>query len=518
MATLKIKSMEQIRDDFLRTYRNELIRRGIPNPNVSYGTEIYIKATALAQQVYVAMNNTVIKGDSLMPDTAQDGDLERFASLYGLKLKPAAGSVGQIIFHTTISPSISVLVSAGARLQDSAGLTYQVETTGPYKEGDKIDVIAIDTGFSTNLNVNSILRWVDLPSFSTPTAEASIAFTGGTDDETIESLRGRVLEKLANPPGGGNWSQVAATAEGSTSSVQKAFIYPACNGPATAGVAITSAPTSEYKGRDFAGDTTVLNNFVIPAVIGDYPEFVDFIITNCVNQTVDVSIGLSLPSAKTASIPGSGNGWLDGNPFPKPIISAGTYVTGYCDVTLVTSETIFRVNCDVSAVPATPNTVVNICWLSKRDWILRIGQGTVSGSNPYTVTLLPSSIPFKDTTGAGLNNGDYIFPAAINMETYVSALLDQFGNLGPGQKIDPSVVSGIFPRAFRRPLVEDTWHSDIGPSITKFLQNTGDEVLDVQYLYVQDVGNGPGKCPYPTSVQNGPFILVPNKLAFYPII
>lgn len=519
MASLNVKTMEKIRDDYLKTYRTEMIRRGVANPNISFGMEIYVKASSFARQIAIAMNNTVIKGDALTPDTAQNDDLERYAGFYGLNLKPASGSIGQVILRTTIANNIAILIAANVQLQDLSGLTYQTVTTGSYKDGDLIDVQAIDTGISTNLAVGTVLRWVTLPAYAEPTVEAGIPFTGGSDNETIESLRVRVLQKLANPPGGGNWSQVAEIAESSTPSVQKAFIYPACNGPATAGVAVASAPTENYKGRDFGGDVTILNNNVIPNVLGNFPEFADFIITNCVNMIIDVTIGLSLPSAKTASIPGNGIGWLDGVIFPRPIISGETYLTGYCDVASVVSSTVFLVNADETSLPATTSTIVNICWLSKQDFILRTAKATVSGgSSPYTVTLTSDSDPFTSTDGTDIAVGDYVFPGALNMLSYVDAVLAEFAGLGPGQKVDPTVVSGLFPRAFRRPLVQDSWASDMGPSVLKFIRQVGNEVADVQYLFKEDVGAGAGKCPIPSSVLDGPYILVPNNLAFYPII
>lgn len=522
MASLNVKTMEAIRDDFLRTYRSELIRRGIQNPNVSFGTEIYIKATAFAQQLAIAENNTVLKGDALMPDTALDGDLQRYAGFYSLSLKPAVGSLGQIIFSTTVANNIAVLVAAGTQLQDPFGQTYQVLTTGNYKQDGYIDVGAIDTGASTNIPQGTTLRWsATIPAYAVPTASAGIPFTGGSDNETIESLRVRVLQKLSTPPGGGNWSQIAETAE-ATLEVQKSFVYMACNGPATCGVAIVSAPTATYKGRDFGGDLTVLNTDVIPAVLGNYPESTNFIITNCVNKPINVSIGLSLPSAKTASIPGNGSGWLDGNPSPVPVISSVAYVTGYCDVASIdptTPSTLFTVNADVTSIPATSGSLINICWLSTRDWILRTSQATITGSaSPYTITLTTGSTPFQSNDGTSIQVGDWIFPAALNTATYVAALLDEYAGFGPGQKIDPASVAGLFPRAYRRPLTQDSWSSDIGPSVSKFLENTGTEVFDVQYLYRQDVGSGPGVCPIPASVQLGPFVLIPNQLAFYPIL
>jgi hypothetical protein len=521
------KSMEEIRDDYLRTYKAELQRRGIINPNVSFGTEIYIKATALAQQIAVAMQNTVIEGDALMPDTAQDEDLQRLAGLYNLFLKPSIGSIGSIILKTTIDVLTPILISAGQQLQDSSGLLYQVINTGSFKDGDFINLQSIDTGIATNIGINSVLKWVTIPAYAQPTASVGTAFIGGFDAENIEQLRVRLLEKLANPAGGGNWSQVADSAQKSNSTVEKAFVYPACNGPATTGVAVTSAASTSYKGRDFndiSANPYVLNNFVIPGVIGDFPENVDFIINNCVNKPIDLSIGLSLPYSKLASTPGNGTGWIDANPIPIPIKSSpNSYLTGYCSVDSVDTSKQFIVNCDNSNIDGYGNTIYNIGWISKIDWKYRTAKATslYYDNNMYQFTLLSNETPFSgfddNNNETQISAGDYVFPAALNMENYINAILEQFASLGPGEKISTS-TKGLFPRAHRRPLITEQFPCDLGPSILKFLSNTGPEVLDVQYLYKQNVGSGSGKCPVPTSVRNGPYILTPNNIGIYPIL
>jgi hypothetical protein len=104
------------------------------------------------------------------------------------------------------------------------------------------------------------------------------------------------------------------------------------------------------------------------------------------------------------------------------------------------------------------------------------------------------------------------------MSVYVATLLGQFANIGCGQKLDPSTVAGLFPRAWRRPTMQDSWPSDVGPSLLKFIVDSGAEVLDVQYLYREDHGEGDGKCPYPASVQDAPYILIPGQFGFYPLI
>jgi len=495
-----VKTVEQIRDDMLRTYANELRRRGIPNPNTSPGTEIYIRYTAIAQQIAIALNNTVIKADSQMIDTAQDGDLVRLAGLYGLSQRAAGGSAGYIVLSTTVGTT-PIAIAVGSQLSDGSGLEYKVSLAGNYQDGDNVPVSAIDTGVATNLSVGEVLRWSAPPSYVTSTAlVGSGGLTGGVDQETIEDLRTRLAEIFHTPPAGGNWSQVAGIAESSSTFVQKAFVYPACNGPATAGVAVITAPTATNKSRDITngGSNNVLNSTVKPAIIAAFPEFAEFIITGTVDYPASVSMGLSLPSATTASPPGVGGGWLDAIPFPTKISQ------GFTGCTNVTASDHFQILAD-----AAPQVGNSITWLSRDDWkprVAKILSYVDDGGGFYTVVI---DTPFTSDNGVDIAVGDWISPAAVNSETYYNAMLEVFANFGPGEKTN---LSGLLPRASRRPSVSSTWVSNLGPSVIKFLENTGSEVLDVSYLYRSIVTPG-----VPGSIQDAPYVLTPLQIGFYPL-
>ena len=490
------KTLEEIRDSALTTYRNALIQRGISNPNTSFGTEIYVKFTAIAQQLAVLSNNISIFRDSVLATTAQGVDLENIASIYGLSLKPAGGSIGFIVLTTTVV--VPVLIPVSAQLTDEAGLTYEVTIGGAYSDGDSIPIKSIDTGEVTNLGEDAVLRWSSAPPFVTPTALIDIGgLDGGADAEDYEDLRARLLEKFANSTGGGNWAQVNSTAEKSSKTVQKAFCYPACNGPATVGVAVVGAASKTNKNRDISALT--LATTISPSIIAEFPLFAEFIITTVQNLPVDVSIGLSLPNSPQAASPGPGGGWINGVPWP-------TYsVTDFSQVSSVTgSAKTFTLLADVAPIAG----LTEICWVSTDDWKLRTAIViSYTGAGPtWTVTL---DKPFTSDNGVPIAVGDYVFPNASKMSTYVDTLLDQFAKLGPGQKTDQA---GVLPRAYRRPLTSDSWVSDLGPSVLKFIVLVGDEVLDASYLAV--TLSSP---PVPTLITDAPYILVPRKISFTPL-
>ncbi|WP_437489483.1 baseplate J/gp47 family protein [Sorangium sp. So ce1014] len=493
VESLRIKSLEDIRDDFLRTYRNSLIKRGIANPNVSEGTEIFLRATALAQQIYVASSNVPLAANAQMADTAQGDDLVRVARLYKLALRPAGPSSGPVVLDATVSTPIAI--PTGAQFLDPAGLTYKVEVGGSYSDGDEIPIASVDTGASTNLPAGTVLRWTAPPPFVQPIAVVGTGgLTGGVDAEDYEGLRARLLERLQSPPNGTNWPSITLAAEQASTAVQKAFAYSACNGPSTVHVAVVRAPTSTNKHRDV--DALVLSGTIVPAVLAAFPEFVEVVVTTVQNQEVDLSMGLALPASPKASPAGPGGGWTDANPFP---VRASP---GYSAVLAVTNTTRFVVASDIPPIVGS-----QVCWLSRDDWTLRTAKVTSFMAAPnYDITI---ETPFVSTNGVSVAVGDYIFPAAENMPAYVAAVLDGFGKLGPYEKTNNA---SLLPCAYRRPLASSSWPAELKKSFLRNLSDAGDEVFDAQYLYQSSVTP-----PLPAAITDGPYIFVPRQIGFYPV-
>ena len=496
MTNFQTKTYAQFRDDFLRSVSNALQTiAGIPNLDVSYGTDHYIIGEAIGKLAEITSYNVIAAADAQMIDTATGADLYRLAGFYGLSLKPAGGSSGFITF----SASNTVAIVQGTQLIDGTGLKYQVAAGGTYANGASIPITSVDTGTGTNLATGSSLRWVSAPAFSAPTAlVASPGLSGGSNAETDDQLRARVLSRLQNPPGGGNWSQFAQLAMNSSTQVQQAFVYPVYNGPSTVQVCVVTAPTSSNKNRNV--NSLIVSGTVNPAIQAGVFEGMSLLTTTAVNKPIDLSVGLSLPSAVSASPPGIGGGWTDGQPFP---VNASQ---GYANVASVSSTNIITI---VSDVPPVVNTT-KVCWLSKDDWTLRTATViSSSGSGTYTIGL---DTPFVSVNGVSIAANDYVFPNAVNVQNYINAILDYFASLGPGQILNPGTVTNLFPYAYRRPFVGTAYPSDIGPSLLKLMNNVGPEVYDAQYL-----GSGARKCPFPTNVTSGPYILVPGNLGVYPI-
>jgi len=493
VESMAVKTFEEVRADWLRTYRNGLINRGVTDPNVGSGSEAYLRATAIAQQIVAATANTSAAANAQMPDTAVGDDLIRGAALRGLSYRNAGPSIGPVILSTTVATKVGI--PSGAQLIDANGLTYQVLVGGSFDNGAELTVESVDTGVGTNLEAGAVLRWTAPPEFVQPTAVVGTGgLTGGIDQESEEGLRGRLLDRLRHPPNGTNWAALNLATENSTTAVQKAFCYPACNGPSTVHLAAVGAPTATNKGR--AVNATIMSTKVAPAGIGAVPEYAECVVTTVQNYPVNVSFGLSLPSAKTASPSGPGGGWLDAVPFP--VLAS----PGYVEVLDVILANNIQVASDVP--PAVGDT---ICWISSVDWVLRTAKIVtvpLGGGSPYYIGL---DVPLVDSNGTSITIGEYVFPGAEQMQAYYEAVLAGFAGLGPGEKTD---VASLIPRAKRRPLAVDSWPSSLSNRFLKVFSERS-EVYAAGYLYREAVSP-----PLPAAISDPPYIIIPRHIGFYP--
>jgi len=488
---IQIKTVEETRDDYLRTYSNALIERGIANPLTSDGTEIFNKATALAQQIYVASATIPAAVDEALEDTAIQ-NLPRLAAMRGMGLRAAGGSAGDAI--PTIAIAGSVLIPAGAELIDPLGLRYRVVLGGPTFSGQPVGIESLDTGAATNRAAGTTLTFTAPPLYVEP--KATVGAKGlrfGVNAEDLEGLRARLLERMRHPPNGVNWPTYTEAAEGA-SAVQKAFAYPACNGPSTMHIAVVGAPTTASKLRDLDALTVSLR--VAPLVQAETFSFVELVVTSVVNESVDVAIALAIPASPAASPPGPGGGWIDAIPFP--VLAS----PGYVAVSNVVSSVEIEVSSDVAPVVGG-----SVSWVSTDDWTLRTALiESFTGTNPYAITL---STPFVSAGAVEIAVGDWIFPASERGEDYVARLFEAFSRLGPGEKTD---IAGLLPFALRQPPPAESWPSEMKAPFLKSFAGDAAEISDFAYAYRSAITP-----TLPASISDAPSIFVPRQIGFYPL-
>lgn len=514
-ATISVPNPSDIRDGILRPLAAGLVLAGVPNPNVGRGTDYWLKAEALAQQLAVVYANQQLLVDQLLPDTAEDDDLGRHLKIYGIDFRPAQGAAGNVILNA----SAATFVPTTQQLIDAQGEVYAVTTGGTYNPGDLIPIKGVSTGLATNHQQGEVLKWVgSAPAFADAKALVAVGgLIGGVDTDTNETARNRLFSLLRNPQRAGNWSQVKAFAEQASASVQAAYVYPAINGPSTLGICVVGPlsfdPTLGWTRQVSAATLATVLSYVQAL----YPEHADIVAvtpTDTVSSSpavdTDVSVGLSLPLSSAGG--GPGGGWVDAVPWPA-LNGTATKVT----VQTVTSSTdITLTSDDAGTTPSTNGLIAGgttIAWFSSTNY--------AAGQDPLVIATVVSVV--SGTTGAvritlsqpftGIVAGDFVMPNAENIQDYARAWLNAMAQMGTGEWTSHAQV---LVRGRRRPLGTSQNPYSLGGVQLRAISDVGEEVQDVAYLSRNVTTPAAGVAVTPGNPASAPpNVLVPRRIAFF---
>jgi len=132
-------------------------------------------------------------------DTADDEYLARRASIRGIPKKLATKASGQRV----VTGSVGGEIPAGAVLQRADGMRYIVQTGVVMgEESAAVLVEAERIGALSNTDETEALQFIT-PIAGIKSESLTGAISGGTDDESIENHRSRVLADIKEPPHGG---------------------------------------------------------------------------------------------------------------------------------------------------------------------------------------------------------------------------------------------------------------------------------------------------------------------------
>ena len=137
----------------------------------------------------------------LMPDTAEEEHLERWASIWGVSLKAAGHASGDV----SITGTPGAVLPEGTICLRSDAVRYAVvsdATVGEDGTGTAF-LSAVDAGTEGNAPVGTILAFASPVSGLDSRVQAADGLTGGTDEETDESLKSRLLATIQRTPMGG---------------------------------------------------------------------------------------------------------------------------------------------------------------------------------------------------------------------------------------------------------------------------------------------------------------------------
>lgn len=168
--------------------------------------------------------------DQILPDTADEDTLRRMARA---RLKrdrlPAVAADGAVLF----TGAANAPIDAGVLLQRDDGVQFKVATGGPV---GALEVVAVDAGQLGNTPAGTVLRLVSPVLGVNDTATvAALGIEGGTEQESIEALRARVIRSYRVIPRGGSKSDYETWAL-EVPGVTRAWIVRHWMGPGTVAV------------------------------------------------------------------------------------------------------------------------------------------------------------------------------------------------------------------------------------------------------------------------------------------
>jgi uncharacterized phage protein gp47/JayE len=191
---------------------------------------VYVLARVLAGAVHMLHGHLEFLARQAFPDLSDGDFLIRQAALFGLSRKAAEYAFGNV----TIAGTNGYVIPAGTVLLRADGAAYVMDADATISGGTATAAVtARDAGEDGNAAAG------DPVSFESPIAGVNAAavvaaggLTNGSDQETVDSLRCRLLERLAEPPHGGNAADYVAWAK-AVAGVTRAWCYPTESGAGT---------------------------------------------------------------------------------------------------------------------------------------------------------------------------------------------------------------------------------------------------------------------------------------------
>lgn len=167
------------------------------------------------------------------PDTADDENTLRWASIYGVEQKSAEFAEGNYTFTGTNGTVIPALT----QIQRADGIVYETQSSATISGGSAtVSIVALTAGEDGNADAGVSMNLVaPISGVNSAGTVAAGGLSGGVDQELVASVRARLLDRIRQPPQGGaepDYKRWALEVAG----VTRAWVYPLHLGPGTVGV------------------------------------------------------------------------------------------------------------------------------------------------------------------------------------------------------------------------------------------------------------------------------------------
>lgn len=468
--------------------------------NVKEGSELWYRLKAFSDRMSVAFANGQLRLSQLSPYRAQGQDLLDLAAFWGITARPASKSSG---FGTiALEPGYSsVTIPVGFKASSPTGARF--ETTAAYAGAVAGDTVAIEATVAgaNDVQPGEVLTW---DSAAVAGLKPSLTVTasgidGGRDEDDVETVRARLLRKLAFPATGGNWAQVAELAEEASAAVVRAFVYPTSRGPGSYDVAILGDDDDPIL------DTTtqqLVSNHIAANMPGDGTATDAINVTSVALEPLDVVIDIAVPYPTLAG--GVGGGFVSATPWPS---DAETGPNVWAEVTDVGPDWI-EVN-STSADPPKDGDRFGV-WNDTSEEMLEFSAVSVGGSSgAYVITVDSNQVSKLSQVAVGARCSAWM----EHIATYASSFVAAVKELGPGEKTDDV---DILRYARRRPAPDVEWPYALTSTALAAITNSRSEVFDISYASRTETGTTTTRTTpsVPATVADAPNKLTVANLSF----
>lgn len=193
-----------------------------------------VLARVYAGAVHLLYSYIGYQAEQLFASTADVEGLEKLADEYGISREAATKATGSV----DITGTTGITISEGTELQTSSGIKY--ETTADVTIASGVATLTIEAsvaGTDGNQDASTSLSFVSpIAGVNSSGTVDSSGLVGGTDEETDDELRERVLRRRQYPPYGGceyDFETWMLEYDG----VTRAWAFSSYSGPGTIGCA-----------------------------------------------------------------------------------------------------------------------------------------------------------------------------------------------------------------------------------------------------------------------------------------
>lgn len=169
----------------------------------------------------------------VIPDSAEAEYLERWAGVWGIARKPAAAATGKVAF----TGAVGAVIPAGTVLGRSDGTQFALSADCTLITGSGSGTVtAALAGLASNTAAGATLTMVNPVAGVTSAATVGVAgLTGGSDIESDDDLRSRLLQRIQQPPMGGSKTDYVTWAL-KVPGVTRVWVYAGWQGLGTVGL------------------------------------------------------------------------------------------------------------------------------------------------------------------------------------------------------------------------------------------------------------------------------------------